>query len=90
MLNADRCKPGYRDLLAATLRAEPSAREMFRKLRNMKAKNMRCDYMLVRQEDGTYKECPDPAAWYAECDTVFGPMFVCMLRHGDNDWTLHS
>lgn len=90
MLNANRCREGYRDMLAATLRAEPGAREMFRKLRNMKAKNMRCDRMHVRQEDGTYKELPDLTSWYAECDTVFGSMFVGMYRTQSGEWTLHS
>lgn len=80
------CKPEYRSLLAAVIKAEPEARRMFKLLKGMGAKNMRCDYMLLRMPNGVYERFPDPCAWYAEARG----MFIAMIRHGENDWTLHS
>lgn len=82
-----RCKPEYRMHLAAVLRHEKSAREMFARLIVLGAKNMRHDYMLVRNAQGTYDRLPDLTAWYAECK---GGLFVALIRHSDGMWSLHS
>lgn len=86
-MDMELCKSEYRLALAMVLRYEPSAREMFRVLRRLGAKNIRPDYMLVRNEQGTYDRLPDLKAWNANCR---GGLAVSMLRHGENDWSLHS
>ena len=82
-----RIKQESRELFAAILLAEPSARAMFNTLCNLGAENIRHDYMLCRNEKGSYDRYIDPCVWYANCR---GGLFVAMVRHGENDWTLHS
>lgn len=92
--NNVRCKPEYRSLLAAVLMSEPSARDAFRMLRNLGATNMRPEYKFGERKacpcgcaNTVCEQVPDPTVWYANCK---GGLFVAMVRHGDNDWTLHS
>lgn len=81
------CKAEYRALLAAVVKAEPEAKRMLKILLRLGAQNMRCDYMYARMPDGSYQRCIDLSIWYADCRNG---IFVALVRHGDNDWNLHS
>lgn len=83
----ERCRPECRNLLAFLLKNEVGAKQQFKHLRNLGARNMRHDTMLYRLPDGHYERCPDVGAWYAECR---GGLFVAMIRRDDGSWTLHS
>lgn len=85
----DRCKAEHRNLLALVLTMEPQARKMYAILMKMGAKNIRPDHMYVRQADGKYERMPDPGAWNCQIDRC-GGMMVALIRHGINDWSLHS
>jgi hypothetical protein len=80
------CRPEYRDILAAIVKHDPGGRAAVRHMHRLGATNMRPDYVLFRTSNG-YDRAIDPTAWYAECR---GGIFVCMVRHGNNDWSLHS
>jgi len=90
----ERCKPEYRNLLAAVLKSDPSARVMFRHLRKLGAKNMRPDRMYTGESickcgcgNKIQEQSPNPEVWYADCR---GGLFVAMVRRGENDWDLND
>lgn len=81
------CHPKHRDLLALIVKHDPGARAVVRLMRRLGATNLRPDRMMFRTVGGKVDEAVDPGAWSA---TVRGDVYVAMIRHGNNDWTLHS
>lgn len=80
-------KPEERKLFALILMCDPLARQAYIRLKNMRATNLRLDYMLNRQADGTYARNPDPGAWNA--DLLGGKVLVTAIRRND-EWSLHG
>jgi hypothetical protein len=72
-------------MLAFAMR-EPSARRMLRIIRRMNVSNMRPDYMYVRNATGTYDRVPDYGAW----NFSMGKISCALIRHGEDDWSIHS
>lgn len=86
---SERCKAEHRDILASILKSDKSARAAYAHLMRCGAKDIRPDYMLVRNESGTYDRLPDFGAWNAYIPR-FGGMSACMLRGRDGVWFLNS
>lgn len=72
-------RPEDRSLLAAILKAEPSARRCWARLRALRCSRIR--------PDAFPHEYP-PTVWGGPC--LDGAIWVAMVRHGDDDWSLHS
>jgi hypothetical protein len=82
-----------RALLAFVLRNDPGAKRCYKNLMRMGAVNIRPDYILFRLPSGNYDRTPDPGAWNVSIPFWNNPNEVfhaCMMRHGENDWSIHS
>jgi hypothetical protein len=86
-------KPADRALMAFILKNDPGASECYKHLLRMGATNIRPNYMLFRLPNGRYEQATDPGAWHAFLPFKNNPndgLTVCMIRHRDNSWELHS
>lgn len=85
-----------RMLLAFVLKNDPGAKECYKHLMRIGAVNIRPDYILFRlpyNGGERWGQCPDPGAWNAFVPFRHNPndgMSVCMIRHGEKDWSIHS
>ena len=85
---SERTRAENRDLLAAVIRSEPGARAAYKHLLRLGARNIRPDYQLSRTATGEYVRSIDGCAWNATA--LSAGIHVCMIRHGENDWSIHS
>lgn len=87
----ERCRnQEHRDILAMILKSDKSARQTYKHLLRSGAKDMRPDYMLVRNDiTGKYDYAPDFGAWNMTLP-AFGGFHACLIRRKENDWSLHS
>jgi hypothetical protein len=86
-------KPADRALLAFILKNDPGAKTCYKHLLRMGAINIRSDYMLFRLPSDRYERAADPGAWHAFVPFKHTPndgLHVCMIRHKDNSWEVHS
>lgn len=72
-----------RKLMLTSLVMDPSMRPHVRKLMRMGAKNIRPDYMYIRNYAGVLDRVVDPAAWNAKINECIG---VSLLRNSDGSW----
>src|ERR1019366_5485752 len=58
-----RCRPEHRKLLASVIKSDPEARKAYKAAMRLGVEDMHPDYMLIKNEKGTYDQLPDPGAW---------------------------
>jgi hypothetical protein len=76
----------HRSVMAKTIKSDVNARESYKILLRMKARNIRPDYKFIRNEAGVYDRVPDYEAWNFQV----GSIHACMIRREDGEWTIHS
>ncbi len=72
-----RVKAEYRDLFALILKSDPSARRMYKRVMALKVAGGRPEFWGRESGFNT---------WFFSNDYIF----IAMVRHGENDWSLHS
>jgi hypothetical protein len=82
-----------RALLAFVLKNDPGSKRCYKNLMRMGAVNIRPDYILFRLPSGNCGRADDPGAWNARLPirgNLNNGITLCMIRHGENDWSIHS
>lgn len=86
------CKREHRNLLRLTMALDPKIIPHLRTLIRMGVSNFRPDYMLLRDtETGTVTRLDDPGAWNGMIEPrPYTSFSLCLLRHRDGTWSIHS
>lgn len=84
--------PEARNLMALTLAMDPDMRKDLRHFIRMQVRDIRPDYMLVKNpETDKYDYMDDPGAWNATLDLPSGAiMIVSLIRGRDGRWSIHG
>ena len=81
-------KKEHRDFLRVIMMLDPTIIPFVRQIIRWRVSDLRPDYMLIRQANGTVIQLPDPGAWNGTLPNV--RMSFCLIRHRDGIWAIHS